>query len=445
MEVNILLRVAVITLFPLALFCSRAGAAELSPASDSDAFNDWLAQGSISGELKTMHFFKEFTGTVENKRTHSFGGNIQYESPAFYGLSVGAAGYGAWNLGMNPDDPENKEGYLPSENVTVLGKAYLRYQGYGLDIKGGRIDLDTPFANGGQGRTMIPALYQGFGGTYALPMTDDLKLHGYRIYRFKAESSEHFEKGDAGYPEIDDTSIPSVDSDGFTAFGLRYGKLYDAKAEAWYYDFDKRAQMAYGGVEIPIQSLKFDGWTPYWGAQFLREWDTSGQVYPYKDVDARLFSGRLGVRSRNHTFFVAGTHVPRRDDAFLNGAYFAPYSYGIYETTPLENGQPLASMVTSSQPGNAWAARYIYHNDKALAVLGYTRLELEDSPGIHYPLPAKDINAGFMVLGYNLTERLHVEFEFDYVDSPSPVTGDYHAERFRVVYHFGKMTPDYGH
>ena len=47
-----------------------------------------------------------------------------------------------------------------------------------------------------------------------------------------------------------------------------------------------------------------------------------------------------------------------------------------------------------------------------------------------------------MILGYKLTPRLHAEFEFDYIDSPSPVTGDYHAERLRLVYKFGAMMPD---
>jgi hypothetical protein len=69
-----------------------------------------------------------------------------------------------------------------------------------------------------------------------MPFNEDIKLHGYRIYRFKPMSEEHFVKTDTGTPEVDDTSMPGVSSDGFTTFGLRYGRLYGATAEAWYYD-----------------------------------------------------------------------------------------------------------------------------------------------------------------------------------------------------------------
>ncbi|WP_409076613.1 hypothetical protein ACF2G4_22915 (plasmid) [Pantoea sp. C3] len=435
-------KITALTVVPLALFCN-ACYAEALPATESDSFNDWLAQGNISGELKTMTFFKEFSGTLPNKRTSSLGGDIQYRSPEIGGFSVGLGAYGAYNLGMNPSDVEKTEIYLPSDNTTVLGKAFLRYQGYGLDLQAGRFGIDTPFANEGEGWTMVPALYQGFGGTYALNQKGDFKLNAYRIYRFKPLSSEHFEKGDAGNPEIEDTSVPSVDSDGFTTLGLRYGRRWNTTAEAWYYNFDKRAQLAYGGAEIPVAGLKFSNWTPYWGAQYLHEWDASDQASPYRNVDTDLYSGRIGMRSRNHDIYFAATYVPSKEDAFLSGGFFAPYSYGIYDHTPLESGQPLVSMVTTNQPGNAFALRYAYHDETWLGVLGVTRLELKDSTGIYYPLPAENINAAFMILGYNVTPRLHLEFELDYVHSPSEVTGNYHAERLRLVYRFGaKMADD---
>ncbi|XBS71431.1 hypothetical protein ABK905_11140 [Acerihabitans sp. KWT182] len=259
-----------LVIFPLALFGGRCFAEASVPTAQADSFSDWLSEGSLYGEAKTMTFFQEYgSSEMSNRRTHSFGGDIQYQSPAFQGFSFGLAGYGAYNLGLNPSDTAQVEPYLPSDNVTVLGKAYLRYQGYGLDLKAGRMNLDTPFANSGQGWTMIPALYQGYGGSYSLPVNPDVKFYGYRIYRFKPFSSDTFGRGDTGSPEITDTTIPSVDSDGFTTLGLRYGQLYHAKAEAWYYHFDKRAQLAFAGAEIPVQSLQVGSWTPYWGGRSM--------------------------------------------------------------------------------------------------------------------------------------------------------------------------------
>ncbi|MCZ4061637.1 hypothetical protein O3W44_24630 [Pantoea sp. LMR881] len=63
--------------------------AEALPASDSDSFNDWLAQGNISGELKNHDVFQEFTGTLPNKRTSSLGGDIQYRSPELEAIQRG--------------------------------------------------------------------------------------------------------------------------------------------------------------------------------------------------------------------------------------------------------------------------------------------------------------------------------------------------------------------
>ncbi|WP_413742781.1 hypothetical protein ACL2XO_11890 [Sodalis sp. RH15] len=440
MEIKRVSKVAALIIFPLALFCGRCFAEASPPTTEADSFGDWLSQGSLYGEGKTMTFFQEYgSSEMSNRRTHSFGGDIQYQSPAFQGFSFGLAGYGAYNLGLNPSDTAQVEPYLPSDNVTVLGKAYLRYQGYGLDLKAGRMNLDTPFANSGQGWTMIPALFQGLGGSYSLPINPDIKFYGYRIYRFKPFSADYFGRGDTGSPEITDTSIPSVDSNGFTTLGLRYGQLYHAKAEAWYYNFDKRAQLAFAGAEIPVQSLKVGSWTPYWGAQYVHEWDASDQAFPYENIDTSLYSARIGARSGSHDVYFVASRVPERDGAFLNGGFFAPYTFGIYDNTPLESGQPLVSMVTVNQPGTALALRYAYHSRQALAVLGVTRLELKDSPGIYYPLPAMNVNAAFMILGYNITERLHLEFEYDIVHSPNEVTGNYRSERLRLVYKFGKM------
>ena len=462
MEVKITSNIAAYTILPVALLSSPAFAAEPAAAEGVesresatlarkagttgtptvDSFSDWLYQGTVYGELKSMMFFKEFGGTVEDKKTFSAGGNLQYRSADFNGFTIGVGGYSAFDLGFNSNNPDKTERYVPGDSVNVIGKAFLRYHHYGFDVSAGRIGLDTPFANGGVGRTMIPALYEGFGGTYALTDDESLKLNMYQIYRFKPYGSDSFGKGDAGAPEIDETSIPSMDTNGFTTAGLRYGRLYQSKAEAWYYNFDKRVQLAYGGLEFPISALKFSEFTPFWGAQYAREWDANNQVNPYDNIDTHLYSGKLGIRSRHHSFYISGTHVPLNKGAFLNGAFFAPYSYSIYDSTPLDVGQPLVSMITSNQPGNAWAGRYAYHNGQALAVLGYTHFDLYDSPGINYPLPAKKMDAGFMILGYNITERLYLELELDYVSSPTKVTRDYHAERLRVVYRFGKVVPE---
>lgn len=137
MELNCSFRVSMLALFPLALMCGSCYANTVSTGGDSDSFNDWLSQGNIYGEVKTMHFFKEFNGTVADKQTHAFGGDIQYVSPELYGFSFGVADYASWNLGLNPDNSEKTEIYLPADNINVLGKAYLRYRGYGFNLQGG--------------------------------------------------------------------------------------------------------------------------------------------------------------------------------------------------------------------------------------------------------------------------------------------------------------------
>ncbi len=424
------------------LFSPVGHAAEASGES-VDSLNDWLAQGTFFGELKTMTFFKTYEGIIDDKRTHSFGGEFQYRSADLHGFSFGVGEYSAYNFGLNPSNPDETEGYVPSDNITMIGKAFLRYRGAGFDLKGGRIGLDTPFANEGDGRTMIPALYEGFGGTYALPFNPDIKVYGYRIFRFKPFSEDSFIKGDAGNPEIPETDTPQTDSNGFATAGVRWGHRYGANAEAWYYNFDKRLQLAYAGFQMPLDSLKMDSWTPFWALQYVKEWDVSDQAAPFENVDTDLYSGRVGINSRNDKIYLAATYVPHKDDAFLSGAYVAPYSYGIYNSTPIEDGQPLASMATKDQPGRSYSLRYVHHDDKLLAVLGLTRFELEESTGINYPLDESEFNAGFVILGYNVTDRFGLQFEGDYIDSDSDVTGAYHAERIRITYKLGNA-PGHG-
>ncbi len=70
MELNCSFRVSMLALFPLALMCGSCYANTVSTGGDSDSFNDWLSQGNIYGEVKTMHFLKNLTVPSRiNKRT----------------------------------------------------------------------------------------------------------------------------------------------------------------------------------------------------------------------------------------------------------------------------------------------------------------------------------------------------------------------------------------
>lgn len=398
-----------------------------------DSFSDWLQQGVVFGELKAMAFNKEFNGIVANEPTRSFGGELQYRSAEYKGFSFGLGEYIANDFGLNGDSVESE---LPSENVNVLGKAFLQYRYGGMTVRAGRMGLDTPFASSLEGRTLIPALYEGVGATYQLPRNKDLTFSGYRIYKYKPLDEDSFVREDAGSPRVTDTKMPVVTSDGFTTLGVKYDKHFGPSAQAWYYDFDKRAQLAYVGGQLPIKALQFGRATPFIGMDYIKEWDTSDQADPYKNIDADLYSVKLGFNSPKHTVLVAGTVVPRKDDAFQNGGYFSPYSYATYNDTPIATEQPLASLVTMNQPGRSLAGRYIYHDNRFKAVLGLTRYDL-DSVDQPYASSTRKVKAGFMILSYDVTDRLNVEFEGDYVDTPYFVTGDFHAERFRISYKFG--------
>lgn len=409
-----------------------------------DNLGDWLTRGHLFGKAKAITFIQPYTGVPDNKMTTSFGGSLHWISPSVYGFSIGLAGYTAQDLGLNGERGE-EIATVPYNSFTILGKAYLKYEGHGFMLKGGRIGIHTPFAAMNKGRRMVPTLYEGVGGSFEIPGVKGLKLTAYRIFTFKPYDSDEFVEGDTGRPTIPFAGFPSIESDGFYTAGLTYTPDRATKANLWYYNFDNRLQLAYAGVEVPVPALNVGPIKPYVGVNYIKEWETSDSQYA-GEIDTDVFGAKIGfVVPRSHwKLELAVTHIPEHEDAYRNGGFISPYQVDGYNQSPVYVGQPLKSFATVSRPGTGYALRYVYFGDKLTLVGGLTRFELD--PGSDGPRATDStVNAGFVVFEYALTDRLSFEY-LGALAAPDPAgyTGTIGTHRFYLTYTFGD-TPDGGH
>lgn len=396
----------------------------------------WVLKGYARAAYDSTHY----ENILDPRRSYGIGGGIGLESPQYKGFSFGLEGYGVTApFGGNSADPNRNIVTLVgsrTDGYTALGKAYVRYTGSGLDIKAGRIAINTPLASSVD-RRIVPVLFQGISGKYQTAI-DGLDIYATRINRIKRYQLEHFTDGDSGngvdaWNKTPGAFSPSVDSSGFFATGLSYRhKGLDSKL--WFYNMYKRLKVVYGDASIRLP-YKLHGMTPFVGVQYGHEWNDSNAASYYENVKSDLYGIKLGVGNRYDTLQIQSVYVPAKDGRFKGGGFTSPYQRNAYDSSPLFTNQPILNL--TEQPGLAVGIKNIVHTKNLVFITGLTHVRFDDARDYHgAQLAKKDSNGAYFIVDYKPGKAWELSWLASYIKTDTAI-GHVLASRINATYHFG--------
>lgn len=122
----------------LLLFCLAA------PAIAADNLQEMFAEGSFRGEIKLLHFTRDFD-TAQTRQDQAIGGTFYYKTDSFKGISLGAAV--ATTNDLDSDDDKATYSVLASghESVTRMQEYYIQADYFDTTVKLGAQEVYTPF------------------------------------------------------------------------------------------------------------------------------------------------------------------------------------------------------------------------------------------------------------------------------------------------------------
>ncbi len=174
----------------------------------------------------------------EEKRSGtSFGGIFGFETASLYGAYLHLGTYVSQKIyALTPSDPTKLNTELFDSNgdsFVYIGEASLQYENEVMQVKAGRIRIETPFADSDDIR-MAPNSFEGAWGN--LNISESWQVEAYFLTRW------------AGTDSGDDQNVfkPFVEEGyGLAGGSLTYMLNDDSTVSLWYYNVDKESDIVY--------------------------------------------------------------------------------------------------------------------------------------------------------------------------------------------------------
>lgn len=405
-----------------------------------ESLGSWLSKTEFTGQLRAYYFSQFYENIRPSQLTNSVGGWFKLETPDISGFNLGLAAYTAQNIGSREDARENTS--LPNKDVTTLGQAYLQYKNAGLKLRLGRQPIETPLAESmGVDYRMIPPFYEALGGHYKLP-SENLEIHGYKVFRFKGYGYSGFNKLDTGAnPSNQIGVLPQTSSSGFETIGVK-SKYRNSNLDFWYYHFDNRLNAFYTEGSHRIDTNRNFLKSVSLSAQFSHEWDTSDQKGDYKDVDSDLYGIEIAAQLPYNEVALSYNEVTSHPGAYRGGGFISPYQQGNYNTTRFFTNQLGASLSSVDvAPGRAYSLNDTIRlpNHGLTLAFGYTHL---DSPELvrgsngFFKGSGSNAHSYQLVARYQISENWKLQSLLARIDRKGPL-GSIQVAHFYLTYDFG--------
>lgn len=354
----------------LAFALAMAGPAQAASLADV------LSQTKVDGNVRSYYFTRQFTPNQGKADLEAFGlgGRLNVTSGSFaHGFSVVASVMTAQSLGLNNHAHVDATLMGPTQQLTVLGQAYLQYANPMLTVRAGDQLLHTPWMNPSDSR-IIPATYQAVMAD--LTPLAGMHISAIREYAWKSRTSSNYYKDNQYYPTTyagdmlhggqPFTPLPAMAqaASGTLAFGLSYANKA-VEAKAWYYDFYRFARSFYGEAKYTLHTGT--GFAPFIGAQYLRQHEGNSYFSQYGitdqglggNVDATVPGAIAGLKVPNGEVSIAYDRVDYHAQALGGGVVISPFTAN-YATDPLYTTSMIRGLVELG-PGHAWKLKGVYH------------------------------------------------------------------------------------
>jgi hypothetical protein len=389
----------------LALAVSAAGA---HADTGNGSFNDLFTQGHVDGELRLYDFNRWYdTPSTPDARSLSLAALINAQTGSVLGgLSFGGSFVTANMLGTKPDTLAKTDTSLmgPNSSLGAWSQAYLQYKHDWFTFKGGYQYLNTPWMGNNDSR-VIPSSYNAV--LVSFNPIKDWNIYAIRTFSWKSRTSQGMYQDNLYYPSKYDGdsmygnngSLPNTApiANGTWAAGTTYANG-GLKAEGWYYNFLRFAQMGYvngsytfktGTPFDPFLALQALAQNGSGSDNILVETQTKLVGVAGDRVKSRAWGADLGTSIYDGRIDFAYNKLEGESGAVGDGALISPYTVN-YGTDPLFTTSMIRGLVEIG-PGHAWKGRALYNFfDKKLQVVAayakYVSLERGDSHDLYFDI-----------------------------------------------------------
>lgn len=238
---------------------SMAAVAALSGSGIDEAF----VAGKASGQIRAAYVSQDNAVDGDTYGT-SFGGVLKYETADWNGVKLGVGAYISQKLhfASGDEDKINTDLFdMDGKSYAYVGEAYVDYTLGDLNLKVGRQQLDTPFADTDDIR-MHPNTFEALIATYS--GIEGTTLVGGFVTRWAGYDSE----GTLSKEKF--KKLGGDNSNGVAVVGIVNESIENLALQAWYYNIDEVADAIYAdatyaipfsetmGVELSAQAANFN-------------------------------------------------------------------------------------------------------------------------------------------------------------------------------------------
>ncbi|MCK4707519.1 MAG: OprD family outer membrane porin [Gammaproteobacteria bacterium] len=291
---------------------------------ESDFHQAWKG-GQTSGQIRLGYISSDpdVAGNTTTDAT-AIGGQLKYETADWQHLQLGLGAYFSKKMHSLSGDPAQNElntDFLDkdSKSFAYIGEAYINLALNGMNIRVGRQQLDTPFADTDDIR-MLPNTFEAVLATYS--GIKDTTLVGAYIQQWAGVDSV---SGTEGQDEF--KAMAGVNGDGTAVVGIVHEGIENLALQGWFYDIDNLAQAFYADVTYGIEVS--NGHSYEVAVQFASFDEESAS-----DVDGSAYGLSGVVNMANMTFSVAYNATSNDATKFVtNGFGGGPYFTSMDEMT----------------------------------------------------------------------------------------------------------------
>ena len=200
------------------------------------SLNDIVVNGDFSGKIKTLYFARDYDDETPDWSTLAIGGNLNYETSPFYGLSAGI-GFKTSQGDLADSSDEVYRGVLATgdspnddESYTALDEYFLRYAKWNSQLTVGAQAVNTPWLNENDIR-MTPKKYRGL--SLINTSLEDVKLSGYYLLDWLDWVAEDYESISSAF------TGNSSDDEGALIGGVDWQLHPSLNFQVWDYYFNE--------------------------------------------------------------------------------------------------------------------------------------------------------------------------------------------------------------
>jgi imipenem/basic amino acid-specific outer membrane pore len=374
------------------------------------SFDDAFKNGRAGGQIRLGAIAQENPEGSEDSYAAALGGQLKLETGAWNGLKFGVAAYISQEIGALSGDGEklNPDFFADGgDSFAYVGEAYLDYAWNGLNLRVGRQQIDTPFADTDDIR-MHPNTFEALVVTYS--GFEETLLVGGCLTRWAGYDSE----GDiTAFKRFDDNT-----SSGAAVVGVVNESVEGVALQGWYYGIDDLADAFY--TEAVYSGELFD----------TLQFEAGLQAAYFAEKEASGIDGSVG-----------GVLLAAGSDAFmLLGAYNrAMNENGTAPMDGLGGGPYFTSMEEMTIDGLEDAEAYAFGAEADLSALGIDGLGLCLTYGVFKSDTASSDKAEEVdvILSYEAAEQFVAEVSYAAIDDKhETLDGDWSRWLARLNYSF---------